>query len=560
MLAEGVRLQSAGDHAGAQAHYHRVLEHSPDHANAHYLLGIGYGRRGNHAPALEHLRRAVTRRPDFVDAHADLGNVLRLSGDAAGAEASYRRAVALDPGIARAHYGLGVLARHSGRLEEAATSYAHALRLGLDADELLRAYTELLCDLQQFARASTLLYERLARDPARTEAHRCLGIVYRRMWQPEHALEHYRAAQRLGAVDAGLLTELGLTLQELGMVNEAMTSFDAALALQPEFPLARWHRAILQLMLGEYSTAWQDYETRFVSEDRPQRSFDAARWRGEDLSNSVLLVYAEQGLGDEIMFASCLPEVIQRAQHCIVDCHPKLAALFRRSFPAASIHAGLQTDSSAWLAQFPRPEYQIPIGSLPALLRNSLAQFPQHRGYLEADPARIAYWRTKLATLGSGLKVGISWRGGTQASRSPLRSLDLQQLLPVLKVSEVKFVDLQYTDTAQERTQLKAAHGIDIAHWPDAIEDYDETAALLCALDLTISVCTAVIHLAGALGRPVWVMAPFSPEWRYGISGAAMPWYPSAMVFRQPRYGAWEPVIEQVRDALQLRAESARAG
>jgi hypothetical protein len=218
------------------------------------------------------------------------------------------------------------------------------------------------------------------------------------------------------------------------------------------------------------------------------------------------------------------------------------------------VHGGWQTDDTAWLAEGEPADYQIPAGSVPRILRSRPESFPPHTGYLRADARRTAAWKARLATLGGGLKVGLSWQGGTQASRAPLRSLSLERLLPVLRVAGVHFVDLQYTDSTSERARLLQAHGIEIVHWQEAIADYDETAALVAALDLTLTVCTAVAHLAGALGRPAWVMTPFSPEWRYGHAGETLPWYPSLRLVRQRNLGEWEPVVATIERRLQEAA------
>jgi hypothetical protein len=194
------------------------------------------------------------------------------------------------------------------------------------------------------------------------------------------------------------------------------------------------------------------------------------------------------------------------------------------------------------------------MGSLPRYMRRSAADFPPHCGYLRADSARTQYWRGQLASLGAGVKVGISWQGGSAETHRQARSLPLAQWLPILRTPGVTFVNLQYNDRSAETAELEAATGIRINRFPEAIEDYDQTAALVSALDLVVSVCTAVIHLGGALGKPVWVLAPFSPEWRYGFAGEKMPWYPSVRIFRQPRYGEWQPVIDKVAQELGVRA------
>jgi hypothetical protein len=277
------------------------------------------------------------------------------------------------------------------------------------------------------------------------------------------------------------------------------------------------------------------------------------RWDGGDLTERSILAYREQGLGDEIMFASCLPQLIERAGHTIIECSDKLKPLFERSFPRATV---LSQDNAA--REKVEADCEVPLGSLPLYFRQSADHFPAHAGYLRADPARLAAWRAKLDRLGPGLKVGISWRGGTYKTRSPLRSIDLRDWEAILSVPDVSFVSLQYTSDAEaEIAALEQSSGRRVVHWPEAIADYDETAALVGALDLTISVCTAVVHLAGALGRPVWVLAPYSPEWRYGRAGERMPWYPSARVFRQEHRGDWPQLVDAVGARLHELTQSA---
>jgi len=264
-----------------------------------------------------------------------------------------------------------------------------------------------------------------------------------------------------------------------------------------------------------------------------------------------LLVCCEQGLGDEIMFSSVLPEILQEAGHCIIECDERLAPLFSRSFPAATVFS-VDRQVNEWNRVIERSGDRVPAfdywtlaGTLPMHRRGSAEKFPKHQGYLGADSARVGHWREKLSELGKGLKVGISWRGGTVLSRADLRSLTLDQLRPLLAVNGVHFVNLQYGDTRGE------IEGFPVHHYPEALDDYDETASLVGALDLVVSVCTAVVHLGGALGRPVWVMAPSVAEWRYGHQDPSMIWYPSVRVFRQASAGKWDTVITQVIRSLQ---------
>jgi hypothetical protein len=256
------------------------------------------------------------------------------------------------------------------------------------------------------------------------------------------------------------------------------------------------------------------------------------------------------------MFASVLPELIREADACFVECSPRLAKLFRRSFPGAVAFgndrstAGWQQRLANWIASQGAVDLQTAVGSLPLYRRRSLADFPRHRGYLKADARRVSYWKTRLAKLGAGLKVGISWRGGRALTGMARRSMGFGPLAPLLGQRGLRFVSLQYGDCTEELARLAEESGIVVAHWQEALEDYDETAALVKALDIVLSVCTAVVHLGGALGQRTWVMAPNVPEWRYGLIGETMPWYPSVRIFRQPAPGDWESVVRRVHDEL----------
>jgi hypothetical protein len=297
-----------------------------------------------------------------------------------------------------------------------------------------------------------------------------------------------------------------------------------------------------------------------LSEEARKRPASHPVWQGGALAGRRLLVIGEQGLGDEIMFASCVPDLLARGADCAIECSAKLEGLFRRSFPDAVVYTGRPDKSIPQHLSESGIDCEIPLGSLPRHFRRSHEDFPGHRGYLVADPSRIARWRAELAALGDGLKVGISWQGGSHLSRRPVRSLALAQWLPVLRTSGVHFVDLQYTDSAADIAELERSSGVRIHHWQAVCDDYEDTAAMVCALDLVISVCTAVIHLGGALGRPVWVLAPYSPEWRYGIAGETMPWYPSVRIIRQREYGVWEPVVTEAARRLAALAQRSADG
>jgi len=348
------------------------------------------------------------------------------------------------------------------------------------------------------------------------------------------------------------LTNLGWNLLEQGRHQEGYGFIDRALAIAPDDVEARLVRACMKLKQGEFSAGWSDYGARHSSRFAIARPYRFPQWRGESLKGKTLLIYGEQGVGDQIMFASCFQEVMALSSRTIIECNPKLVSLFKRSFPGAHIQENVPSGAEpVWLKTAGLIDYQIAMGDLPGFFRNHWADFPKHDGYLVADPNLVRYWKSRLADLGAGFKLGLSWRGGAIATRKHLRSIPLDQLVPVLKMP-VNAVSLQYDSVESDLKRLRNEPGIRLTHWPEAIDNYDETAALICALDGVLSVCTAAVHLAGALGRKVWVLAPAVTEWRYLEKGDHLPWYPVAQIIRQERIGSWDSTIRTAVNAIGL--------
>jgi hypothetical protein len=344
---------------------------------------------------------------------------------------------------------------------------------------------------------------------------------------------------------------LGWILTEQHRAAEGLPLLRGAMPALASNDIARFTLATSLLKTGHFEEGWREYESRYSSEVWIPRPFAFPRWDGRPLASGRLLVVAEQGLGDQIMFASCMPDVLRRAPDCVLECDPRLEPLMRRSFPTVQVRGNeLEGPAPAWVQELAPIAAQIPAGSLPGLFRNRPTDFPRHSGYLAADPERVAAWRARLAQLGRGPVIGVSWRGGSVKSRRDLRSMPLDSLAPLARELGLTLVSVQYTDCADELREFQATHGVRIHHWQEAIDDYDQTAALVCAVDAVVSVCTSIVHLTGALGRPGLVMVPFAAEWRYGDEGDAMPWYPSLRLLRQRRPLDWRPVVDSLRPRL----------
>ena len=516
-------------------------------ASIQCLVGRAYAERGIYDAAQQCFERAVVLDGSNAPALIDLGTISRLKGHLELAERYYRRALDVDPAASQGHYNLALLLLHRCAWQDALQHLRRAHAADRSQEQILKLLVTTLVSCDEFEEAVSIAQAAVTANASSFEALLCLGLCMQKINRPVEALAWLDKASRFRDDDAELLHYRALTLQDLGRVPEAFGCYDRAISLKPDFLLPRFHRALAYLLTGNYVAGWPDYELRLLSKDVPLRAAAHPRWDGADLRGRSILVYSEQGMGDQILFASCVPDLIASGVRCVIECAPKLQKLFKRSFTGTTIREpradGDDLDE--------RIDFEVPIGSLPMYYRPSIDAFPRHTGYLKADPDRVAVWKEKLAVLGSGLKVGISWRGGTLKTRGPVRSIDLAQFAPVFAVPGVLFVNLQYTDGADaEIAALPGDQRCKIFSWEDALMDYEETAALTAALDLTLSVSTSLVDLAGSLGCPIWIMAPVTPEWRYGHMGDAMAWYPSARVFRQQHWDSWTEVIEDVSARL----------
>jgi len=531
------------------------LSREPGNAGAHALLGALHGQAGELDEAVVHFKAAIRSAPELEEAHIGLGNIHRLRGAPESAAGRYRRALAINDRSPAAHFSLGLVIRQLQDFKGAIEHLDLAYRLSPDLCDAANECALLHIHLGDYEAAVALVEEALEKHREVGELHATLGLAYQKMHRPQQALQSYEKARQLGYSSAEFMNNRGYVLQELGRLPEAISCYDRAISLQPDFPLAKFYRALASLLTGDYARGWPEYETRLISEDRPRRAESYPRWNGDPLAGRTILVWGEQGLGDEIMFGSCIGEVVDAAKRCVIECDPKLESIFRRSFPGARVYAAQPDRSVPAEIKAESIDCEVPMGSLPLYLRKSIEQFPRHQGYLRADSERVAKWRERLSSLGGGIKVGISWRGGTHLTRSPLRSIPLSNWMPILELANTRFISLQYGDVQDEIADFRSRCGQEIVHWQGAIDNYDECAALVAALDLVISVQTAVVHLTGALGKTAWAIVPYCPEWRYGFAGENMPWYPSVRVFRQPSFGEWDPVIAAVARELEPLAQ-----
>ncbi|HET6328705.1 MAG TPA: tetratricopeptide repeat protein [Planctomycetaceae bacterium] len=585
-------LSRCGHFEAATDEYRAAIRLDPAIAEAHNNLATALDALGRHEEALQSLERALALRPDYAEARINeatirqgirdraatitydadsaepasvpvastpaqwcaRGSQLQASDRFAEADALFRRALQFDPNCAVAYFGLGYGLLAQEKHEEAATFYEQGLLLD-DSDaaswnNLGSVYTA----LENYEAAVACYESALQIDAAYAKAHFNLGNVYKDIGQASEASACYRRAIYVEPELAEAHINLGVVLQQQGRLSEALDCHDRAVQLRPDDAEAHFHRAGTLLLMGDYERGWDEYEWRWRYDLTP-RDFTAPAWNGSDLSDQTILIHCEQGVGDEIFFASCVPDVLALSRQCLIECDARLVPLFARSFPLAEVVARTLSNDDAEASGV---TVQTPAGSLPRFLRRSAAHFPKRLRYLAACPKQRREFSRRLGELGHGLKVGISWRGGGKVTQHRRRSTELALWRPVFAVPGVKFVNLQYGTTATELEQAGTLLGAPLHHWSDVdpLRDLDAFAAQVAELDLVISVDNATVHMAGALGVPVWNLLPFAPTWRWLLDQDQTAWYPSMRLVRQPAFGDWDSVFEAVSEQLKVVATS----
>ncbi|MFA7239781.1 MAG: tetratricopeptide repeat protein [Sulfuricellaceae bacterium] len=525
----------------------KATEFSPGDAEAHCNLGIAQQDIGQLDAAAGSYARAVEIKPDFAEAHYNLGIALQSLGQLDGAVASYVQALEIEPDFAEAHNSLGATLRDLGRLEDARASCAQALKIKPDYAEAHDNLGRVLNNLGQPDGAEASFLRALEIKPDFAEAHNDLGIALRELGRLDDAQASCRRALEIKPDFAEAYNNLGIALRELGQLEEAAASYRRALEIKPDYADARFNLGLCLLTMGRHFEGWREYEYRWEA-GQPKPSYPATslpQWAGQNLSPANrLLVFEEQGMGDRLQFARYLPLAAEHfAGGVSFVSDSALLALFRRSFPGVEILEVAPADQSAW-------QWQCPLLSLPRAFGAALDAIPKQTPYLIPDPARAACWQARIADLGlpaATRKIGVAWKKGRLMKNAPLYSLTLQQLAPLLDLPGCAWFSLQKEPDPDKAPWVASGKLID---WAEELGDFDETAALAINLDLIVSVDTAVVHLAGGLGRPTWLLNRYASDWRWMRDREDSPWYSTMRIFTQKNAGDWDEVVRRMADVL----------
>ena len=481
--------------------------------------GAEYQRTAEHDKAEDCFREALVRQSENADALQLLADVLGVRGYAHqergeldAAIECYLEALALAPAQAQVHNNLGNVYRSLGRPDEAIAAYRDAIAV----------------------------------DAGLAEAHLNLGTALHLAGDTEQAAAHYRTALQRRPDLAQAALNLGHLLEGEGDAEGAMESYRRAIEVKPDFAAAHFNYALQLLLAGDFSRGWEEYEWRLrLPELQPLWPFAGRpRWDGADLVGKVILLYAEQGFGDTLQFARYVPLVAERGGRAIVSCRSQLKTLFEQAM----------WDSSVVDASEPPPAFDLccPLPSLPRIFGTTLATIPARVPYLHAEAGKAARWEARLAAAGTALRVGLVWATEAGSRIALLKSLSLDMLEPLAAIPNVNFYSLQKGPAAAE--VVRAPKGMRLMDVAGELEDFSDTAALISRLDLVVTIDTAVAHLAGAMGKPVWTLTHWPPDWRWLLGRDDSPWYPTMRLFRRAQTDTWSDIILRVGRALQRLA------
>ncbi|MFC2140313.1 tetratricopeptide repeat protein [Candidatus Auribacterota bacterium] len=567
---QGLILQMKRHFDQALKAYDQALKYKPSFAEAHNNRGILLQEKKCYAEALNAYDQALKHRPKYAEAYNNRGNTLKKQEKINEAATAYSKALLLKPDYAEAYVNLGLILLNRERLKEALEAFDRAIKFKANYAEAYNSRGIVLLKMKKMSEAIAIFDQAIAIDPQFAEAYNSKGIallklgkfaealavfdraiaikpdyveaynnrghVFRKKGDLEAALKSFDQALALKSDYVEGYNGRGITLQDQGRVDEALTTFETALSLDPKHAKAVCNSSFLLLSQGDFAEGWKRYEWRWKDPDFcPKRKFKQPEWDGSELKGKKILVYSEQGMGDNMQFIRYIPLLKKKGAYVIVECPETLKHLF------ATI-----TDIDNLITKedkLPDFDLQIPLLSLPYILGTTLDNIPCQVPYI--FPPKTG---PEIETHPQLKNIGLVWAGEPRYENDLNRSIDIYLFKELFNLSEVNFFSLQYGKREDDINTL--GDNFKIIDLSKKLSDFSVTAFLIDKMDLIISVDTAVAHLSGALGKPVWTLLPFASDWRWMLKRADSPWYPSMRLFRQPKVGDWKSVLKKVREEL----------
>jgi len=574
LFQQGLILHQQGQLEQAKAAYERILRAQPGQADAMHMLGVIALQLQNYPVAAELIRLAVQANPLNASAHLNLGLACKELQRFEEALYCYRQATELRPNYAEAFNNQGVALHACQRHDEAVVSLSQAIAIKTDyaqafynrglvlhacgrLDQALHDFDKcielqpdyapawnnrgvVLQDQLHWEAAEQSYASAVATQPDFAQAHYNLGNALRALGRFEDAIASYDRAIRLRANLPHTFNNRGLALQELQRSAEAIASYDAAITADAEFADAYWNKSIELLLCGDFAQGWKLYEWRWQRDtfSSRKRAFAQPLWLGETpLAGKTVLLHAEQGLGDSIQFCRYAREVKALGAEVLLEVPGPLIALMETLQGLGQV-----LEKGAELPYF---DYHCPLMSLPLAFQTELVTIPNHTPYLASIASKREHWAHRLGPQGKP-RVGLVWNGNVLDRADRQRSLRFSQLVPYLP-SGFEYICLQKEIRSTDREAIESSS---VRFFGESLSDFSDTAALCDLMDVLISVDTSVAHLAGALGKPIWIMLAYAPDWRWMLNRRDSPWYPSACLYRQNHERTWDPVLAQIGSDL----------
>ena len=605
-IQRALEHHTRGRFAQAEAAYRDLLKEDPNHAGALNLLGVACSQQGRRDEGARYIEKAIALQPGAADFHSNLalvyaesgqienalasahaalalrpdhieamniaGNALRRLGQLTEAQRWLERSLSIRPDDPEALTGLADVYRRMGRMTEADAIGQRLLALRPTSLEGLAVRGEALLTQRRFPEAAAVFQTVIDSYPQSWVGYNGLGVALTRQGrnveaaplykksielakagnpcphnnagyacmgegQFEQAIEHFQKALEIRADFPEVHVNLGNVYASQLELDRAMEAYNRALFLQPDNQDAHWNKSLLLLLLGNFAEGFLEYEWRWRKFLQHRQSFPQPAWDGYDIAGKTILLHSEQGFGDTIQFARFATSIAARGANVVLGCDKELVSLL----------SGMNVGTRVVPRGTPSPTFDVhcPLLSIPYALGITIETIPDKTPYLFADETLQKRWREALAGM-EGMKIGICWAGDSSHLRNRDRSASLELFSGMRDLRGVHWVSLQKGQPSHEPVPF----GFNLIAMTDQLHDFADTAALIANLDLVISVDTAVAHLAGALGKPVWTLLSFFPDWRWMLDRDNSPWYPTMRLFRQRTRGEWAEVMGRVRDSL----------
>jgi len=575
-MEDALSQHQAGQLELAETGYRQILAEVPDHSDALYLLGTVLLQQQKFSESIECLESVLAVTAGTADTHNNIGVAYKAIGDWQQAAQSFQAALKANPHYSQALFNLGSLMQDRGLLDDAAKCFRHALQIKPDDQESLLGLANVTKDIGEYEESESYFRTALAADPENIDYKINLGYLLAKQKKFDSAIEFYQKVladqpqfteiynslsyiyEAQGKLDAAVeaaqqaiginpdfaegFNNLGTALKTKYDFPAAFAAFEKALKLNPQFSLAEFNLATTKLLQGDWSAGWPGYEKRadiiVPNVVNPVDQFSQPVWDGTPQPGKTILVHAEQGLGDSIQFVRFLPAVLELVGQVLLNVPATLKGLLST---AAGVDQVLTEGD-----ELPEFDLQVPLLSLPGLLQTTIETVPNHVPYLHTEPQLVEFWKTQFAQI-YGLKIGINWAGNPDFPKEHFRGLPLQGFKLLADMPAVTLISLQHGAGLDQLSELTDLFPLALPpeSTDETIDPFLNTAAMIQNLDLVISSDTSVAHLAGALGRPVWLAVAKLAEWRWLLDRDDSPWYPTMKLFRQAELGCWDDVFEQ---------------